>query len=607
MRDGLHLQVRPQLLNNAQARPVLHPLPLHSIPTLTRELCTVILHTEQLYVKGLALTNVTNPPLRCMCYLRGLEFTSATPIKADMIQALKEYVILLYFVHILCTYHQKIQRTRQLSRYPSTPLPTISPDALQALHLRQVSEVPQADSENTPGKDSGKSSKSRTAVLGSQTLAEYAKDRSNMVLPPWISAPPARAGHTDFGKLSADQWRVLCTVNLPITLIRLWGTEEVGSRWREMLDNFLDLVVAVEIASLLVISEDLISEYKQRIYRYLTTLQKLYKDAPVCPNQHNALHLPDHMRGFGPTPGFRIFGTERFNYTLQNVNTNYHFSTYGLPIQTILYLLIAIDLGEMESSMSLAICRASNFASFVKDSGVLPAVEKQIFEMALQDDRRGTRVNEVGIPDPTDISTTPQHPHATYAQSFLPHETHVALLHHLNSQGGQYVLSTSLSKLPNQTFLHPQAELIGELQIGGVRYTPSKRSLGASHAMITLNQGEEAAVPAQVRQIFRHSRFNNLAKHDDIFIAVSLLQPLDESNRQLDPYRTFKSFGSLYSTAYEERIIIVRPSQIVCHYARTWMDLSEQSAPCYHILPLSHVGFSLIHQHWCITDVSHDV
>lgn len=185
---------------------------------------------------------------------------------------------------------------------------------------------------SSPRRRAKKKKEDRTAVLGSQTLGEYAKDRANMVLPPWISAPPARAGHTDHGKLSADQWRVLCTVSLPITLIRLWGTEDEDSRWRKMLDNFLDLVTAVEIASLLVISEELIQEYEFRMHRYLTTLQEIYQDAPVCQNQHTALHLGDHMRGYGPGPGFRIFGTERFNYTLQSVNTNHHFSECVLGI-----------------------------------------------------------------------------------------------------------------------------------------------------------------------------------------------------------------------------------------------------------------------------------
>lgn len=312
------------------------PLSLGALPELTRELCEKILAADQLFLRGASTKAVTNPPLRCMCYLRGLRFLSTAPTKAEMISALDDYVSAFpeqYLIILSKMARLPIQRKDQALRSAAIqPIQVASLDALYHLQMQAATEAqaaaaaeiqPEHDAE--PPEDTPPKGK-KTGVLGAQTLAEYAKDRANMVLPPWISAPPARAGHTDHGKLSADQWRVLCTVNLPITLIRLWGSEDEDSRWKKMLDNFLDMVVAVEIASLVVISEELIQEYEHRMHRYLVTLKDLYKDAPICPNQHNALHLGDHMRGFGPSPGFRIFGTERFNQNLQRVNTNHHFS-----------------------------------------------------------------------------------------------------------------------------------------------------------------------------------------------------------------------------------------------------------------------------------------
>ena len=46
-----------------------------------------------------------------------------------------------------------------------------------------------------------------------------------MELPSWLNAAPAAFGTTQHGKLSADQWRTVGTLNLPITLIRTWGAE----------------------------------------------------------------------------------------------------------------------------------------------------------------------------------------------------------------------------------------------------------------------------------------------------------------------------------------------------------------------------------------------
>jgi hypothetical protein len=145
-----------------------------------------------------------------------------------------------------------------------------------------------------------------------------------MVLPPWVTRPPEKAGHPQHGKLSADQWRFFCTINLPITLIRLWGSKDPDSRGYKMLENFLDLVTAVELASMLTTSEQRIDDYQSRMHRYITTMKDLYPDAPIPPNYHIALHIPDTMRGYGPVPGYRSWFTERFNFTLQNVNTNGH-------------------------------------------------------------------------------------------------------------------------------------------------------------------------------------------------------------------------------------------------------------------------------------------
>lgn len=74
------------------AAPLSQALPFEALPTLTRELGEKILIAEDLFVRGLSLKSTNNPPLRFLCYLRGLEFQSASPIKSDMISALNNWV-----------------------------------------------------------------------------------------------------------------------------------------------------------------------------------------------------------------------------------------------------------------------------------------------------------------------------------------------------------------------------------------------------------------------------------------------------------------------------------------------------------------------------------
>lgn len=134
---------------------------------------------------------------------------------------------------------------------------------------------------------------------------------------------PENWGTKSRGKLSADQWRVLCTLYLPITLIGLWSQGD--KRKKDMLNNFMRLVVAVRIASMRSTSKRLIEIYEVSMWMYLKTMKELYPHAVVKPNHHMALHLGDFLESLGPVHAYRSFAFERFNYVLQKLHTNMKF------------------------------------------------------------------------------------------------------------------------------------------------------------------------------------------------------------------------------------------------------------------------------------------
>lgn len=139
-------------------------------------------------------------------------------------------------------------------------------------------------------------------------------------LPSWVSRAPTGVGTATRGKLTADQWRTLCTVHMPITLIRLWGTSQ--DRKRRMLDNYMDLIAAIQIGGMLQTSEEYIQLYEEYIMRYLRTMKVLYLEASIKPNHHLAVHLIMFLRQFGPVHSWRAYAFERFNHMLQNIDTN---------------------------------------------------------------------------------------------------------------------------------------------------------------------------------------------------------------------------------------------------------------------------------------------
>lgn len=144
-----------------------------------------------------------------------------------------------------------------------------------------------------------------------------------MHLPGWVSRSPSHPGESRWGKFHADQWRAFCTINLPVTLIRLWGSKPKDSREYQMLSNFMHLVTAIKLATMRKMTKARISEYEFHMHSYLTTLLELYPGTDISPYQHMALHFGDQLRRFGPTHAWRCFPFERYNYLLQKVKTNF--------------------------------------------------------------------------------------------------------------------------------------------------------------------------------------------------------------------------------------------------------------------------------------------
>jgi len=158
------------------------------------------------------------------------------------------------------------------------------------------------------------------AVLGRDVMAAVWNDMSRTRLPGWITPAPSNWGTTQRGKLSADSWRVVCTIHLPITLIRLWHKEE--GRKRQLLDHFMDLVAAVRIANMRIASKNQSDAYAFHIGRYVKNIRTLYADQKIKPSHHAALHIDDMLSFFGPNHSHSGPHYERYINFFHHMNTN---------------------------------------------------------------------------------------------------------------------------------------------------------------------------------------------------------------------------------------------------------------------------------------------
>ncbi|KAI5821817.1 hypothetical protein K523DRAFT_257841, partial [Schizophyllum commune Tattone D] len=164
----------------------------------------------------------------------------------------------------------------------------------------------------------------RTALHSAQ-LREVHHDLANFRNPSSTQAPPKKPGDPSVGKLKASDYEVFGLVNLPTTLIRLWGGLAEGTREKRVLDNYMHLVKAIRLAIAPRTPEDSILEYSDEIGQYLNALLELFPGTSITPYQHMAAHLPLFLRAHGPTHSWRCWIVERMNFVLQSVHTNHRF------------------------------------------------------------------------------------------------------------------------------------------------------------------------------------------------------------------------------------------------------------------------------------------
>ncbi|KAH6902207.1 hypothetical protein BKA70DRAFT_1229248 [Coprinopsis sp. MPI-PUGE-AT-0042] len=494
--------------------------------------------------------------LQYMSALRSLGYTDK-PKKVEMVEKLGAW------------------RERQLAS--GTPLHAWDPESLAVPHSETtvpattpISTV--APSTPDPGAAAPRSNappkrKSPGAVLGREVLTAVAVDHGNMQLPAWVTPAPSKAGHVSFGKLSADQWKTFCTVNLPVTLIRLWGFSSDYPRFERMLENFLDLVGAINAATMRVTSPDIIENYRNQMQHYLEGMKELYPEATIVPNHHTALHLPEALEELGPAPEWIACAMERVNFDLGKVSTNNRF-------------------GELELTMARSFCRAANLASLLREPGISAAIGDMAehYTTFISRDQQGTRVQPV-LEDHTQDSVAP-------AAFRLADNLITLLVALLNSEGGNYVAygrAQILATGQGNTPVHSTATRCSKLTMNGVTYKPFKRSPGSSN-VICRRCGADGGRPARILSIFKHSRvLPQGSVVEESFVEISYLIPLPEEVSSYNPYQRFpETGGSLWSSTWDSNPILVRPSSIMCHFARTELNLATVG-PCLHVMPLDRL------------------
>lgn len=158
-------------------------------------------------------------------------------------------------------------------------------------------------------------------------MKQIREDIQNMITPSWLTSVPVNLGCASHGKLKADQWRVLGTTYLPITLIRLWGTKSTPldarqARCRQLLHITIAMLSAVVLATSRKATVANAYCYRDLIVVYMKGLLDLFPDYKCRPNLHMSLHLYQFILDFGPPHGWWTFPFERLIGLLERMPHN---------------------------------------------------------------------------------------------------------------------------------------------------------------------------------------------------------------------------------------------------------------------------------------------
>ncbi|KAJ3016340.1 hypothetical protein NUW54_g823 [Trametes sanguinea] len=377
----------------------------------------------------------------------------------------------------------------------------------------------------------------RNQILNQETISQLRLDIVRTVLPSWLERPPRNFGSASHGKLKADHWRTVCTVSMVITLVRLWGSETASPKERILLENFVHLVSAVELATKRSLNQERIDNFDDHMHQYLAGLQELFSDwHHLVPNHHLSLHLRDLLELFGPVHAWWAYPFERFNGLLQGLNTNS--KTDSMPMTFMKYFYIGANVRWLMASTRWP--DAPPFHAMVA-----------AFENTFRNAARGTRVadfhpNGFGWQK---TSTSDFQYDAKQAKT-LSRDVYDALLERIRQLPGQSVAASLFAGLSDRRpRLSTEVQYIDSVDCEGVPFARKGSHGRNSFVLFTIpddNMSDNTFPRAgRIREIFLHVRLVNEKRVVEPFFVVQEYENLSPQHVSKDPYRLFPDLQTM--------------------------------------------------------------
>ncbi|KAI0643024.1 hypothetical protein C8Q79DRAFT_915917 [Trametes meyenii] len=407
-------------------------------------------------------------------------------------------------------------------------------------------------------------------VFTGEVLKEVRSDITKTSLPSWMETPPRNLGSPSHGKLKADHWRTVGTVSLVITLIRLWGSPSASAIEREVLDNFVALAVAIDLATRRSMNPARAALYDQYMEKYLHGLRTLFGHSLV-PNHHLSLHLRQCLDVFGPVHGWWAYPFERYNGILQRLNSNYKLGEMPLTFMrsfykgaTLRWLMGTIEWPDLDI-----------YTDMVK-----------AFDAAVGDVLRGTRVTDIIA----SAASPPSHIYNESREIPLPVTIYADLLRLINSAAAS-PFQSSRGRGRSAPRLPPDGEFVERLVRGGETFATRNASQRNSNIVFRHRHDNDWSLAAgQISQIFYHRCVEGGSTIVEPFFLVNEYAPLGREHEANDPYRHFKALHTkLYYNKFLQGSRLVRANDVISHFAGLVYTPENIPEECIVVRPLDRV------------------
>ncbi|KAH8981441.1 hypothetical protein EDB86DRAFT_3131237, partial [Lactarius hatsudake] len=400
-------------------------------------------------------------------------------------------------------------------------------------------------------------SRGKSRVLGRSRLKEIWNDMEKTTLPSWCSPAPPRIGDKGQGKISADGWRVFCTVHLIVTLGQLWGSQPADSRERQLFVNFCDLIAATKTVAGRSVTMARAEEFRDLMLKYLSGLDKLFPMIRLVPYHHLAIHMTELLSHFGPTTAWHCWVFKRYNHMLQNIETNGRF-------------------GELEKTLFERMCMMQRLKSLISSCARLGhRIEPFAHQLVnfLNPSLRGTVAEDL---TPLDLRRDLKGEECRLEASLMKD-----LEAHLIRMGKGPQVSQLVGPGPSSA-TSTRAMQYNKFHDRGTIFSPSTFSIRDSY--VAVGKGvREGWHAGKIKQIFTHS----VLQPSDVYFVIQRFKELSPQVASCDPYRQYPLVGGrLYHPELEEELEIVTSQEIVAHFAYTPLEEEVFGFPCFHALPL---------------------